>query len=232
MPIRLSAIKALLCQLLPLGGIEWATPEGLVDPTSLEERVLEEFRDYWSYLRGNLVFDCRNTREALPDLPPPAFDRTLVSRLLSFAEEDNWGRGRSRPQRPDPFEIASYLEQVVPKRLQQSRVAQIVPLDLLFAFDIHGPGGGRWSCRRGREGWEVRRGPAGALVRYRTDAATFVSLVQRRQTAQEAFFDGRIDIEGDVETGLKLAAVIDRFLAEAPDGPSQPREVSCAAGER
>jgi predicted lipid carrier protein YhbT len=65
----------------------------------------------------------------------------------------------------------------------------------------------------------VRRGldPA-AVVTYRTDAATFAALVQTRETPQDAFFAGRIDIAGDMETGLKLAALFSRFLTEVPYG--------------
>jgi thioester reductase-like protein len=229
---RLRAIQAILEEWLPLGGIEWVGPDGLSDPTSLEERVLEEFRDYWSYVRGDLTFDCRNTRAALPDLPPPAFDRTLVNRLFRFAEKDHWGRGRDRPPAPGAFAIRAYLEQDLPQRLERSAVGQAVPSGVGFDLDVRGPGGGQWSCRRAADGWDVRPGLTGAAVCYRTDPATFVRVVERRQALQEAFFAGRIDIEGDWEQALKLAAVIERFLAEGPAAGGQREEVARVAGER
>jgi predicted lipid carrier protein YhbT len=103
--------------------------------------------------------------------------------------------------------------------------------DLAFAFDIQGAGGGQWSCRWKPGGHlEVSRGlDAQAAVTYRTDAPTFAALVRNQQTPQEVFFAGRVEIAGDVETGLKLAALFERFLAEAPYETPQHTEVLHAA---
>src|SRR5262249_32864094 len=156
---------AIIEDLLDLEGIRWAGPDGLVDPTPLEQRVLGQFQDYWSYLHSDLLFDCRNTRSALPDLPPPRFDRELAARLLRFAQEDRGGRrpgprpadGPARPRDPD---CARYMERFLPERVQRSTLARALPAGLRFAIDVRGPGGGQWSCHRGREGRvEVRRGP-------------------------------------------------------------------------
>jgi nucleoside-diphosphate-sugar epimerase len=238
-PVRLREIKAIVEDLLHLEGIQWAGPAGagLVDPTPLEQRVVEQFQDYWSYLHGDLVFDCRNTRAALPDLPPPVFDRDLVARLLRFARDDKWGRRRTRaqlargPASPREPDCARYMERFLPEQVQRSTLARVFPAGLCFALDIRGPGGGQWSCRRDPGGRiEVRRGPeAGAAVTYRTDPASFGALVRGRQTVQSAFFEGRIEIEGDMETALKLAALIEQFLAESPYPSPQSPEAPYAA---
>jgi hypothetical protein len=228
-PVLLREIKVVVEDLLHLEGVEWAGGDGLEEPTSLEQLVLEQFRDYWAYLRGGLVFDGRSTRRALPDWPPPAFDRALASRLLDFAVADGWGRGaeRARPAAcAEPSDCAPYLEEFLPARARHSPLAQALSPGLVFAFDVQGPGGGRWSCRRQGGGLEVRRGlSAAAAVTYRTDAATFAALVRGRETPQEAFFAGRVELGGDMEAGLKLAALFSRFLAEVPYEPARRMEV-------
>ena len=51
---------------------------------------------------------------------------------------------------------------------------------------------------------------------YRTDAPTFAAVVRGRETPQEAFFDRRIEVEGDVEKALKLAVLFGHFAREFP----------------
>jgi thioester reductase-like protein len=223
-PARLQEILAILEDLLQLEGIRWAGPGGLPDPTPLEERVLEQLRDYWNYLRNDLAFDCRNTCRALPDLPPPRFDRPLVERLLQFALADQWGRGRAPEDAAPSGECADFLERFLPGQARESAVIRAVSLDLTFALDIRGPGGGQWSYRWERgELAEVRRGLAGgAAVTFHTDAATFVELIRGGQAPQNSFFEDRIEITGDVETGLKLAGLFAQLLAESPYQPPLP----------
>lgn len=216
-PVRHRVMMGIIEELLQIEGIEWTGRDGITDPTALEQLVLEQFRDYWSYLGNDLIFDCRNTRQALPDLPPPPIDRALVVRLLRYAQEDNWGRGR-REKCPPALDIAHYLEHVLPEKLSESSVAQALPYGLLFALDIRGTSGGIWSCRWAGGMLTIRRGlDAGALVTYRMESSLFGDLLRGKRTAQQAFFDGQIEIEGDMEKALKLAMFIDQFLAESTD---------------
>ncbi len=218
--VRLQEIKAIIEDLLHLEGLQWVGRTGLTSPTSLEHLVQEQFRDYWSYLHRGLVFDCRNTREALPDLPPPPFDRDLVVRLLRFAREDGWGRERSRSGLTRTPDLGRYLEEILPGQIQQSTIASALPRGLQFALDIRGPGGGQWACHCGDRTLAVRQGPdPGAALTFRMDVPTFDSLLSGRQTAQKAFFDGRIEMDGDMEKALKLAMLIEQFLAQRPEHP-------------
>lgn len=225
-PVRLQEITSIIEDLLGIEGIEWVGRGGLADPTALEQLVLEQFQDYWSYLQNDLVFDCRNTRLALPDLPPPSFDRELVIRLLRFAQEDNWGREASRLHKQpvksgNPARmrnLAHYLERVLPEQAGRSPVARALPRGLLFALDINGPGGGQWTCCCTDRAFEVQRGldPSVHLT-YRMDVSTFEDLIRGRQTARQAFFEDRIEIEGNVEKALMLAMLIEQFLVERPN---------------
>lgn len=223
--VRLQEIKGIIEDLVQIEGIQWVGRDGLADPTSLEQLILEQFQDYWSYLQSDLLFDCRNTRQALPDLPPPSFDREMVIRLLRFAQEDNWGRERMRGKPVWTLDPAHYLECVLPEQVHQSPVSSALPRGLLFAVDINGPGGGQWSCCCGDRAISVQRclNPSATLT-YRMDASTFEGLVRGRQTARNAFFNGQIEINGNMEKALMLAMLIEQFLAERPNRPGRERE--------
>jgi thioester reductase-like protein len=228
--VRLREVAAALQDLMGLEGIEWVGPHGLPDPTSVEQMVLDRFPDYWPYLRGNLTFDCRNTHAALPYLPPPPFDQAMVARLLRFAQEDGWGRRRSHSRPVRAVGVARYLEDVLPAQMRESPLASALPSGLLFAVDIHGPGGGQWSYRCGVRILSVQRElAADRALTFRLDAPTLESLMSGRQTAQQAFFEGRIDIDGDTEKALKLAMLIEQFLAERADRSPQPMKERHAA---
>jgi nucleoside-diphosphate-sugar epimerase len=228
-PERLSEITAIIEELLQFEGIEWTGSRSLEDPTSLEQMVLGQFRDYWSYLRKALVFDCENICRALPDLPPPALDHDLMARLLDFARRDGWGRERCKTRPAGTTDFAEYLERILPGRLRQSSLARVLPRDLFFVLDIRGAGGGQWSCRWSDDTLAVRRGlDADADVIFRVESSAFEDLLQGRQTPQNAFFDGRIEIDGDKEKALKLALFIERFLADSSGRPVPRMEVSHA----
>jgi nucleoside-diphosphate-sugar epimerase len=216
--VSIRAVTAIVEELLQFQGIQWIGGETLSDPTSIEQMVLEQFHDYWSYLRSDVMFDCRNTREALPDIPAPAFDRKLAARLLSFAQSDNWGRERSGPQTERPMELAHYLEVILPTRIGRSRLAEVLPSGLIFVLDVHGRGGGCWICRCGERTLSVLRGAgAEAAFAYRMEASTLDNLIRGRQTPQQAFQEGHIQIDGDMEKALKMAMLIERFLEEVDE---------------
>ncbi len=215
--VRLDEIKSMFEELLPLEGIQWVGQAGWSDPTPMEQLILEEFQDYWAYLHSNLDFDCRNTRQMLPDMPPPRFDRRLVARLLEFAQADSWGRKRDQSNAAPPSECAHYLECVLPQQVKHSPLARALPAGFRFALDIRGSAGGQWSflCG-GEEVLSIERSiHTVPEVIYHINADTFLNLIRGQQSAQKAFLDGQIEIEGDMEKALMLAMFIEQFLSEA-----------------
>lgn len=222
-PIR--EVTAIIEDLLSIEGIQWVGANGLPDPTSVEQMVLEQFEDYWSYLRSDVVFDNSNLREALPDLPAPAFNRELVDRQLRFAQNDGWGRERVRSPADRPMELAHYLEDILPAQMRRSRLAEALPPGLIFTLDVRGPGGGRWMCRCGDRTLNVRRGAAAeAVFAYRMEAPILDTLIHGRQSPQQAFLEDRIQIDGDMEKALKMAMLIEQFLAEINKNSTKRRE--------
>jgi predicted lipid carrier protein YhbT len=75
----------------------------------------------------------------------------------------------------------------------------------------------------------VQRGCLAAEVVYRLDPATFAAVVAGRLDVQEAFLNRQIEIEGDLEKGLKLAVLFAQLVRECPYPPVAIREVNHAA---
>ena len=51
---------------------------------------------------------------------------------------------------------------------------------------------------------------------YSTDGNTFEKIVKGKLAPQQAFFRKKIDIKGNIETGLKLATVLAAFFRKYP----------------
>jgi len=227
-PVSTRLVRDVGAEVLNLSGVEFAGTKGVEHPSRLEQVFLEGIQEYWPYLGGNPVFTSVNASAALPDLPPPPVDRLVLERLIRFAMANRWGRTppRTTEARLRPSNCAScaeYIEQVFPKQARRSRLAREAGLDLTVCIDLRGPGGGQWSCkwRQGELIYAKSGLEDGAAVTYHTDTATFQAVVSGLQTPQEAFFEQRIAITGDLEIALKLAVLFGQFLAENP--VPQPR---------
>jgi thioester reductase-like protein len=225
-PVPTRLIRDVGARELNLRGVELCGPGGVAGPSRWEELFQGGIREYWPYLKGTPTFAFANTAAALPHLPAPVIDRPLLARLIRFAVQNRWGHGQAvaaEPARPPAaFCCAGYIEQTFPAQARRSRLAHEVGLDLTVGIDVRGAGGGQWACKWvAGELVYVKRGlPEQPAVTYRTDPATFEAVVHGRQTPQEAFFEQRIALTGDVETGLKLAVLFGQFLAENP--PARP----------
>jgi nucleoside-diphosphate-sugar epimerase len=227
-PVRSRDIKEVAEDLLGIDGIGWAGSADLPDPTALEQLFLDQCREYLPYRHGDPAFDCRNTRQELPQFLPPRMDRALLTRLIQFAIADNWGRSRLADGAVSGTrsDCSRYIEEFFPQHIARFSLAQTVRLTLTVGLDLRGPGGGQWTCRWTEgELVDVQRGLSdGVEVIYRTDPATFSAVVEGRQTPQQAFFTRRIEIEGNLETGLKLAVLFGQFVREFPYPIPENRE--------
>jgi nucleoside-diphosphate-sugar epimerase len=224
-PVSGREIKEVAEEVLGIHGVHWAGPGAAHDRSRLEELFLEQLQEYWPYFHGDPVFDCHNTRAALPDLLPPQIDPQLLAGLIRFAVADQWGHARRNmvPARTG-VSCAHYVEQFFPRAVRRSTLAGI-PIEVTVGMEVTGTGGGHWSCRWIGGDPAIRRGLVpDAEVTYRMDAATFEDVVRGRLAPQEAFLARRIEIEGDVERGLKLAVLFDHLVKECPYVPDSPQE--------
>ena len=231
-PVATREIYEVAIRKLNLRSFQFAGPEGIKHPTRQEQMFLDGIHDYWPYLRGNPVFSDVNTRTALPDLPPTIIDRTMLERLIHFAVTNQWGR---KPRRTSEIvsshhtqsQCSEYIEITFPQQARKSKLGRRAGLDLTVCIDVKGTGGGQWACKwsdgelvYARRGLEI-----GAAVTYHMDASTFDAVINKRLAPQEAFFEQRIAITGDMEIGLKMAFLFWQFLEELPNHEPAQKEV-------
>jgi len=221
-PATVRDIKEIAVEELQIDGVELV--DRMADPNAIERAFLQGIADYFPYLTSDPVFNSRNTRTALPDLPCPQVDRERIRILVRFAIRDNWGRGKRKPTPRSALQCGDYLERYFPAAVTQSPLARI-PLDTTLGFDIRGPGGGRWICRlSGGQVISVRDSAERPDVEYRMGVQTFAAVVSGRETPQTAFFNHQIEIAGNVEDGLKLALLFGEFVRDFPYSPCSQEE--------
>jgi hypothetical protein len=81
---------------------------------------------------------------------------------------------------------------------------ELLPEDVAVAFEVEGPGGGRWYLRRDARAARIVPEPAeGVDARLLCSVADFEALIDGSLDGREGYLNGRLKIEGDV--GLILA---------------------------
>ncbi len=169
------------------------------------------------YWRHDVRFDNSSLRAAFPDDPCPRMDVAAIERLVTFAEANNWGGLKAA--RPGPgFPCDWYLRQFLVERAPRSALRRISSLTLTVRLQLAGSGGGNWTCcfKDGELQSVTSDAAIPADVTFVGDSVTFGDIVSGRTSAQQAFFDRRFDVSGDVEMGLKMAAIFGEFINEFP----------------
>jgi putative sterol carrier protein len=69
----------------------------------------------------------------------------------------------------------------------------------------------------------VSRGPAPSECTFVMGAATFEEIARGRCQPQQAFFEGRVNVEGDMEKALQVATVLTEFCKSYPFEPIDSR---------
>lgn len=101
-PVTAREIEEAMCSHFGYYGPTFVGPDGLAgsELNEVELRFYEYVDRYAPYWSKEPVFDCSNTRTAVPQRPCPRIDSACLHRLIDFALEDRWGkrRGRQREQ--------------------------------------------------------------------------------------------------------------------------------------
>jgi hypothetical protein len=220
-PIPVRLIKQVADDVLHLTGIAWGGAEVMAKPSIVERHFLELLQQYVPYLQGDPVFDASNLSAAIPDMPPPAIDQTVLARLFEFAKRNQWGAEQPSPGESEWNDCRQYVEDTFPKLARRSALGRRIELEVAVGIDVRGSTGGQWTLR-----WEagelvsIQLGlEADVNVVYRMDAGTFASITDGRESPAQAFFDQRLQLEGDVEKGLNLAVWFEQLLHEKTAEP-------------
>lgn len=110
-----------------------------------------------------------------------------------------------------------YFVEFLPTILGRLLIEDLRELTSCFEIVVTDAGEPPWrlAIESGRLVHVGHDGPAPAC-RFSLDAATLAEVVAARRTPADAFFEKRIELEGDVETGLVLSTVLEPFFRRFP----------------
>ncbi len=118
-----------------------------------------------------------------------------------------------------PRSACEYFWEVhIPTILEVGKDTTMPSLTCTVEFRIQGEDGGDWNVSV-REGWieGIARGTvADATARVTLSASTFLDIARGLVDHRQAFFEGRIEIEGDVGLVLQASSMIPILRARFP----------------
>lgn len=176
-------------------------------------RAIQSYRPYVT--RYEPEFDRTHTDSILAGtgIVAPTLDTAFFRRLLAYAKSVNWGRDRS-VERTEP--VGEYFDTFLATKLGQRLLPDVRRLSARVAVAFHGTDA-HWSLHV--EDGTLRTISNNGMptdCRYLLDVPTFLEIVGGRLNPQQAFFSRRVEITGNVETGLRVAAVLGQFFRKYP----------------
>ncbi|MFQ5502560.1 MAG: SDR family oxidoreductase [Phycisphaerae bacterium] len=192
----------------------------LEDPNHYETLFYSLGNVVHDYFRHGLTFESR-CADRIP--PRRLVDRDHFFACLRYAQSTQWGRGRVRDPGPPSsngrVDPRFYFERFLPHAVPRSIVARIEALTANIRFTITDQEPGTWACRF-EQGHLVEVHPRfnglDTEFEYRLAYQDFELIVTRRKSVQAVFFQGNIEIVGNVERALKWVPIMGEFLKEHP----------------
>jgi len=223
-PLRLSTLRDILAELFDIRGARLVSAEEFQRPrpNRFEWMYQKLASTYAPYLAAEPVFDRTNTdvvaRSA--DIELPEIDMVLFRRLVDYARKADWGK-KGRVALPAEVDRVHFVERYFDSFLAEKMHRQLLPnlrrLSANCRIHVEDLPGRSWSLRIDR-GCLVKISENGlpCACTFRLHSDVFAAIVSGRLSPQAAFFSRKVDIEGDVETGLKLATVLATFFRKWP----------------
>ena len=196
------------------------------------KRIGAAFSEYNRYMFGEPEFDMTNTRAAIAgyDQRFPAMNETYYRKILDYAVEQRWGKNsKTAPSKSfvkgaDRF-VELYFEEFLRGKLDRRLLQNLKSLDAVVSIRIRDEKNAAWVLvlKRGKLTAISRNGLAPECG-YETDLATFKAVAGGKIPPQNAFFEGKGDITGDIEKGLKVITALSEFFVRYPFDPESFRK--------
>ncbi len=130
------------------------------------------------------------------------------------------GGFEKRPEITNEITPSAYFEQFAFARVNLCPLPKIESLNTVIRFDIDGDNGGSWTIavesgllkRFVRNYTDACSMPDESVLRpastFRMDSETFISILKREFTPQNAFFKRKVKIAGDILIALKMNILV------------------------
>jgi len=226
-PLKLSELRRIFADLFGIPGAKFASRDDFQKTqASRLERMYQEAAAYYDpYLRAEPVFDRTNTDRVLrgADLKAPQMDAAFFSRLLNYAREVKWGKKHSKPApqaKGTNHVVEQYFDSFLAEKMHKQLLPDLRNLSATCRIRIEDIPDQSWALKI--EQGRLEKISANSMTcqcEFLVDRETFGRIVSGRLAPQKAFFKRKIDIRGDMETGLKLATVLAAFFQKWPYDP-------------
>jgi thioester reductase-like protein len=179
---------------------------------------------YTPYMSGEPEFDLTNTRALLPNYESafPPMDEAYFRKILTYAIDHDWRDPSSSPARPsrEKTEVRfadKYFKEFLVGRINRPLLQNVRNLSAVFSIEIQDDVHSRWvlELRDGRL-LSISQNGSTPECSYVLDGPTFEKIVKGFYPPDEAFFDGRVEIRGNIEIGLHVAAAFSEFCSTFP----------------
>ena len=202
--------------------------------TGREKRIVNAVTEYRPYFDTRIEFDDRNTAAALESsgLEPPRVDGEYIDRIITYARDVGWGRHQPQPQASaEGSEIAearAFFTRHLAGFADRPQLDDLKNFDAVFTVTLTDTVGTTDAVGTTEIcSYTVRAAGAriSAIDEGNASDASFVFLVpvrvfldiaSGREDPREAFFAGKTDITGDLESALTVIPVLKQFFEEYP----------------
>ena len=223
-PIPLSVLRDIFVELFGIPEARLVDEEDFrtARPNKLELMYRKAADLYAPYLLAEPQFDRTNTDAALDgaSLTIPEMNAAFFRRLLDYARSVDWGRAQRAPT-PQAENEDQYVERYFSSFLTDKMHKQLLPnlknLSATCRIVVEDIAAGPWSLNIDQGRLErISQNGQDCQCTFFLASDTFTSIVRGKLAPQQAFFQRDINIEGDIETGLKLATVLAAFFKKWP----------------
>jgi len=225
-PMLLSTVRNVFAELFAIPGAR------LVDEDEFHAKKADKMEwmcrktasVYEPYLTAEPIFDRSLADRALRDLGVtiPEMDLAFFRRLLTFARRTQWGKlapsGASADRESEVF-VDRYFTHFLKDKMHRQLLPNLKNLSAKCRIVLDDLPTQSWSLNidHGRLEDISANGMDHQCV-FHLHSDVFSAIVCGKLTPQRAFFEKKVDIQGDIETGLKLTTVLAAFFKRWPYG--------------
>ena len=223
-PTPLSTIRSIFAELFAIPGVRLADEDEFREkrPNKLESLCQKTASVYAPYLAAEPVFDRRAADAALSgmDLVIPEMDVAFFRKLLAFARHTQWGKvapsATSVNTEREVF-VDRYFTRFLQEKMHQQLLPNLKNLSATCRIIVEDLPAQSWALNIDRGRLErISTNSIDCQCIFRLHSDVFSAIVSGKLTPQHAFFEKKVDIEGDIETGLKLTTVLAAFFKKWP----------------
>jgi putative sterol carrier protein len=116
-----------------------------------------------------------------------------------------------RPEIPENITHGEYFNRLLKDRVNNCLIPKISSLNAIIQFEITDDRNGIWNVEveNGLVKEVTKKAVENPTCTFILDSSTFLSIIKREITPQQAFFKGRVHIKGDILLALKMNILVE-----------------------